>query len=203
MNFFTLLVALVCIYASLVSAEQLKSSGCDDSQVAVGTCTVAEHICYGFSDWVWVYTGTATDVASGKAANSDGSTASSSGAAYSATYNLFNVLGLTDQSSYDCNCQMQSQALTDGCTISVGVCFSFASTGDVSTSTPTFQAYAYDKDLTGVSGPGFSNSTEAAIAAVTDMLQANPLEAHRCGLAGSKGDAVVGDKTFFSETFLV
>ena len=202
MGIFNLIVAL-CVIAIAFAAKDLKSSGCDDSQVAVGTCTVAEHICYGFHDWEWKYTATATDVASGKAANGDGNFASSSGAAYSATYNLFNILGLTDEATYDCNCQMQSQALTDTCTISVGVCFSFASTADVSAATPIFQAYAYDKDLTGVSGPGFTNSTEAAIAAVTDMMQANPAEAKNCGLAGGKKAEWTKDHHFFDEPFLL
>ena len=48
-----------------------------------------------------------------------------------------------------------------------------------------------------------SNSTEAAIAAVTDMMQANPAEAKNCGLAGGKKAEWTKDHHFFDEPFLL
>lgn len=165
----------------------VKSSGCDDSTVSVGTCSVQEHICYGFYDWEWVYTGQATEPISGKSASGDGNFASSGGAGYSATYNLFTKLDLTDVNTYDCNCQVQQQVINQLCTLSLGVCFYFDSSEAVQNADPTYKAFAFDvpKNLEGQSGGGFKNSTDAVVAAVTDLLTANPVEAKACGYASA------------------
>jgi hypothetical protein len=188
---FRLLLIVVCIAlalgAKIGTDYPLKSSGCDDSTVPVATCAVNEHICYGFYDWEWVYTGTATEPVSGKQGSTSTNYASSSGAGYAATYDLFTKLDLTDVNTYDCNCQVQQTVLNQMCTLSVGVCFYFDSSGAVQNADPTYKAYAFDvsKSLEGQSGPGFKNSTEAALTAVTNMLTANPLEAKACGYSST------------------
>ena len=174
-----------------VKVKEVGSSGCDDSAQVIGTCNpINEHICYGFYDWEWVYTGTATDPISGKSAEAGQNFASSNGAAYHATYNLFNLLDQTSATEYDCNCSVGDKAFNDNCTLTVGVCFYFASTSDVQNQIPTFKSYAYDQaaGLSAASGPGFTNSTDAATAAVTNLLTANPLEAKKCGFSSSLND---------------
>ena len=64
-------------------------------------------MCYGFYDWEWVYTCTATDEASGKSADGGGNYASQSGAVNHATENLFNTMDMYDVNTYDCNCVVQ------------------------------------------------------------------------------------------------
>ena len=190
-NYLSLFILLTSVFSvafstgvDQVKEKSLKSSGCEDSNAVIGTCNpIQEHVCYGFYSWEWVYTATATEPVSGKSASGGDNFSSSSGAATHATFNLFNILDQTSATDYDCNCSVGDKTFTDKCTLTVGVCFYFAAAADVQSQIPTFKSYAYDQaaGLSAASGPGYTNSTEAATAAVTNLLSSNPLEAKKCG----------------------
>ena len=153
-------------------------------------------MCYGFYDWEYKYECTATDTASGKSADGGDHYSSSSGAYEHATYNLFNILDMTNVDSWDCNCGIIDSNLTDTCSLRVGVCFYFPDPGSVSTGVVNYKAYAYDRinpSYEGQSGDGFTNSTDAGTAAVTDLFSTYPVEAKACGYgpgSGSLGSAL-------------
>ncbi len=102
-------------------------------------------------------------------------------------YNLFTKLDMTGPDTYDCNCAVQDKQLNGMCTLRVGVCYYFASLGDCQNHQVVYKAYAYDQatgnqaNSASTNPAGFTNSTDAAVTAVTNLIMNFPLEAKACG----------------------
>ena len=170
------LAALACLSA-VQSAEsdiqQVDSTGCKSQTQAVANCSVALSVCYGFFQWHWKYTATASvDGKTGSSGHDD----SGDGAAEDAIVDLFaNKLG-----EGDCSCT--ASTLPAGkCPITFSVCFMFNNTGALQNKQPSFNAWAHNT-LTGHEGSvhQYSDPKQAAINALTDLFMTNPSDQTLC-----------------------
>lgn len=177
--------ALISAETTLLSKVKDLTSSCGDQDQPIGACNVHLHICGDIYSWEWKYTGTATEPVSGKSASTDNHYSSETGAGADAAFNLVNnELGVTDENTYDCNCQAQDVNGGKTCQLRAIVCFSFDSTSALQNADPTYRGVAYDMLNTAQgtgTATGYKNATDAGTDAVMNLFSLFPDTAAGCG----------------------